>query len=1110
MYRDFVAEVQSQTKIDPSKPQAGLALLPLISLVSAIISVGLTIAASFFKPKSKSGGGRENVDGSGPTVVGTSAFAPKSGFDSVQQPAGIGLTIPLVYANRESLGVSTNPPRPAGLYGGVRVSTPLIWSAMLSLGGSQMLRSIFLLGEGSITGLDLKGFAIGDNSISTYDLISSSANSNGSRLSIYYRPDGGRIRSSDLILGRAAAQDIGNAENSGGADVFAIRGLNNTFGAHFCYTSKPSSGTTFGVFAHCPNNMSMRVAPNVRPTTNFGTRVNTESSYRVDNSDDVQAQAETWKSKYSWSSRSGIYGTSSGSSPGIYFLGVDATISYRQDASADTNTTIRFLFLNSDLPANLAPISFPVGETKGSDIAATVSGRQRSADDSLQLGEVFKIGSALAVLVSRSSSTGEDIFRSDNDQQPPGGGSTMYYLFRVVKPGYVQVVPESAIVPPTTGQLVLPPFGRNNLPFFATTKYGTATNTAQIFRAAIATVLIPRVCRVFEIGLRSTVGIRVSGLTNFRDTLPIANLNFLAGDLYDGFIFGNDVKLNTATFQSGTISSNELRYSFFRIYYRAGMTGDFTSIPATFGVRSMTSQAVNNYIRFQMPADARYELRIEPLTGWEIRTGYGIEGPLVILDGKSSYNNGANYGGILVYWTGTVVNRDQTTFRIPSLEPLGDLGYGFTDSASMTDDWARVAEVFAYENIQTTATNGPEHEIVYINTITPNITVPQYDNLAIIGLNIRASSEWSQLSQVSAYVTAGRSVARYLNGNTEGPSHLFPDIFRDILLNDRFGTGEEISPEQINNASFLAAAGRCNSRRYFFDGVINNKNNVRTWGANVANSMLHDLVEKDGQFALEPSFLFPEDGPVPVRALFTAGNIEEDTFKLEFLEADDRQPIQVSVKWRSERERTAYTESGLFPVEREVLVREADRPDTDPIEAIDISDYCTNLEHAIDLACYMIRIRRLITHAVSFKTTHEGVLAGLSVGDYIKVAMDYTFYDEFAHGAILENGTLVTTRPDALGVGTHPASIWYGTDSPIIEGTITVSADGKASPRGVAFVKKEVTSQVRTYKIEKLSIDVEGKIQVEAVHHPTDSSGISEIGKRWTTYVTDANWIISS
>ena len=150
-------KVQSQTKIDPSKPQAGLALLPLISLVSAIISVGLTIAASFFKPKSKSGGGRENVDGSGPTVVGTSAFAPKSGFDSVQQPAGIGLTIPLVYANRESLGVSTNPPRPAGLYGGVRVSTPLIWSAMLSLGGSQMLRSIFLLGEGSITGLDLKG-----------------------------------------------------------------------------------------------------------------------------------------------------------------------------------------------------------------------------------------------------------------------------------------------------------------------------------------------------------------------------------------------------------------------------------------------------------------------------------------------------------------------------------------------------------------------------------------------------------------------------------------------------------------------------------------------------------------------------------------------------------------------------------------------------------------------------------------------------------------------------------------------------------------------------------------------------------------------------------------
>ena len=33
----------------------------------------------------------------------------------------------------------------------------------------------------------------------------------------------------------------------------------------------------------------------------------------------------------------------------------------------------------------------------------------------------------------------------------------------------------------------------------------------------------------------------------------------------------------------------------------------------------------------------------------------------------------------------------------------------------------------------------PEWEIVYINTIIPNATTPDYDDLAIIGMNIRAS-----------------------------------------------------------------------------------------------------------------------------------------------------------------------------------------------------------------------------------------------------------------------------------------------------------------------------------------------------------------------------------
>jgi hypothetical protein len=47
-----------------------------------------------------------------------------------------------------------------------------------------------------------------------------------------------------------------------------------------------------------------------------------------------------------------------------------------------------------------------------------------------------------------------------------------------------------------------------------------------------------------------------------------------------------------------------------------------------------------------------------------------------------------------------------------------------------------------------------------------------------------------------------------------------------------------------------------------------------------------------------------------------------------------------------------------------------------------------------------------------------------------------------------------------------------------------------------------------TYEIKKVDIDNEGVITIDAFYHPTDSSGMSLLGLNWTTYKTDANWVI--
>ena len=167
-----------------------------------------------------------------------------------------------------------------------------------------------------------------------------------------------------------------------------------------------------------------------------------------------------------------------------------------------------------------------------------------------------------------------------------------------------------------------------------------------------------------------------------------------------------------------------------------------------------------------------------------------------------------------------------------------DLNY---DGNSMGDSHARLAEAFNFDELSTSVGGNPEHEIVYINTVLPNAKAPDYDDLAIVGLNIRASREFANLSQFSVYINRGL-----------GGFYDFPSVLKDLLTHKRYGTGEIVSASQIDNASFTAATTFTNSRNYYFDGAITDPINIRQWASTVARNFLLDLVVKNGQWALQP------------------------------------------------------------------------------------------------------------------------------------------------------------------------------------------------------------------------------------------------------------------
>jgi len=260
-----------------------------------------------------------------------------------------------------------------------------------------------------------------------------------------------------------------------------------------------------------------------------------------------------------------------------------------------------------------------------------------------------------------------------------------------------------------------------------------------------------------------------------------------------------------------------------------------------------------------------------------------------------------------------------------------------------------------------------------VNVIDTAPTTPTYPDMTLVGVNIRSGTEAQQLGQLSVYVNDG-----------PGSTHSFPALLAAALLDQRYGVGSILSPLQVDQASFTAASEWTRARGYFWDGALPKPVNLRTWGNDTAALFLLDLITRNGVSYLQPAVLFGE--PEQITGLFNAGNIVEGTFKLSYLDQAERQPVRVSVKWREERRAEGDgSNRGLFPVTREVSVREIGVSETAPLESIDVSDFCTSERHAIDVAKLKCRLKRLVTHQVSFETIPQQ--ATLSPGRCFRLAM---------------------------------------------------------------------------------------------------------------------------
>jgi hypothetical protein len=189
----------------------------------------------------------------------------------------------------------------------------------------------------------------------------------------------------------------------------------------------------------------------------------------------------------------------------------------------------------------------------------------------------------------------------------------------------------------------------------------------------------------------------------------------------------------------------------------------------------------------------------------------------------------------------------------------------------------------------------------------------------------------------------------------------------------------------------------------------------------------------------------------------------------------------------------------MFPVIREVTVREAGTPANAPLETIDMSEFSTSETHAIDVAKSKCRLKRLCTHQVRYAVIPQR--ANFSPARCFRLAAETVSYVSPRNGAILGDGTIISNPP--LGDGTYDVLLQGGGATQ--ETQITVVNGRAVNQANAMFTVAELAATEKTYKVLTMGFKDNGDIEVTALYWPTDNSRRSLVSAGWDV---DTNWVI--
>jgi hypothetical protein len=1071
-YLDFVAQqhiykdVKEGTLLDIRNWE-------VVAIVLTIVGVLFQVASILLAPKLKLPQQQQQQTGAEQTRDQT--LSPRLGFNGNQELAKYGDIVPLVYTN-----TSQNPS------GGVRLSTLLLWSAILSFGNNQFMRLMMTLGASNIAQIDPERTALGQ--FPAKDLVFGNV--------WQYYSENGPTCYQNLIKG-------------GGSDPTMRGGIHTTArltglpgdAEGFSQAFSPTTADSVGVTGFIPINVDVLT-------------LNSQGNYdrrRVDTYFQSQ-NGDYWPNN---SSRSAvpvgnrwtlIIPNTAGNLPSSDTPGIARHDALRASASMIDNGAI---FKAGSALFRVVTVSYS-GSANGieeGNLVATLecirSGLlPRARYDSnhwQQPGE--QINALRNQINANNAQIGSLQQANANDQNALSRGFVDVGFQRIKSLTRQEKNSRQNNINTRNNQIAALHNSNNQLQAQINAIQPDAgvealhvKGLARVDEAAYSSVTK---CNVLDLALRYRVFRKLSGRSN---------------------VYGSN-QVNYG--HSASDNGSKARTAMFAIWYRFDGTGGYSRLPYIFCARGFNEQNVFTYIKLiTRNAGPRFmEVKLEAVVDSfiEIRTfhtrGYcylNTTAPLVTLGSNLTENP-----ELEVYFNGSIyLDNNRGDYPPFNKSPINTTEFDLFnyDAFSQTS--------FSFDGateVQITAVS--EQLIELWNTYSPNL----YRGLSNLALHVVSGSGTQDLRSVSVYINEGKrlrpiSTAANTYGNeaTGAPSDaaisalaattptasssFAPDIFLDTILDGENGIGKYASLHSVDVMQLAQSKRFCQRNRLFMDGVIAEGRPWREFWAQVGPLSLLELGKIGGKETLVPAVPYDKatgaiTRAVSISALFNQGNILEGSYKEEFIDyGANVQDVIVTVMYRD------VERNGIFPRNNSVEIRRTDTQEANAIrETTDASQFITTRAQAILLGKFLCNIRRYNRRAIEFQTFPTDSF--IMPGSFVYVETSNNQWDGIYTGRVEAGGALNLPIASTVPNGTYNVLTYGSTDGTRSFSGITVSnntASALASVAGQLFVLGTSVRSKRVFRITEVTMEEEGETTVRAVEHPCDASGNSLIAEGLT------------